>query len=109
MPQRSAAIHLGLDKLADAHVDQLSVAVTLASGQLGPVRDTTPSSPTAALTVRVTCGERVRAVDSAARSPTFGQAWPSPAQTPRARRDSNPNLLIRRPFRELHLGPPTAR
>src|SRR5215471_5933040 len=58
MPQRSAAIHLGLDKLADAHADQLSVAVTLASGQLGPVRDTTPSSPTAALTVRVTCGVR---------------------------------------------------
>jgi hypothetical protein len=37
MPLRSAvAIHLGLDKFADAHVDQLGVAVTVASVQLGP-------------------------------------------------------------------------
>jgi hypothetical protein len=37
MPPRSAvAIHLGLDEFADAQVDQLSVAVTLARVQLGP-------------------------------------------------------------------------
>jgi hypothetical protein len=78
MPQRSAvAIQLRLDKLVDAHVDQLSVAVTLASVQLGPIRDSTPSSPTAALSVRVTCGEarthRHRARDSAIRPPRRAQ------------------------------------